>query len=323
MATITNRRVVLAARPKGGPKSEDFRFEEAPARPPVEGEVLLRTLFLSLDPYMRGRMNEAKSYAPSVELGQVMVGAAVCEVVESKSSELAVGAVVVANAGWQQYATLPATQVRKIDDRVAPPSAWLGALGMPGMTAYTGLLNIGQPKAGETVVVSAAAGAVGSVAGQIARLKGCRVVGVAGGRTKCDHVVNDLRFDACVDYKNDTFADDLASACPAGVDVYFENVGGKVFDALLPLLNTFARVPVCGRIASYNQTMPVRGIDRVPMLLGLTLVKRLTFRGFIVTDFAAQHEAFLTDMTGWLQRGDVRYREHIVNGFDHVVEAFQ
>ncbi len=321
---MTNRRVVLAARPKGEPKDGDFRFEQVDVPPPADGEVLVRTIYLSLDPYMRGRMSEAKSYAPSVEIGQVMPGGAIAEVVESKTDRLRIGDIVATgNSGWQQYAVVPASAAWKIDPQLAPLPAYLGVLGMPGLTAYTGLLNIGQPKAGETVVVAAAAGAVGSVVGQIARIKGCRAIGIAGGEEKCAYVVRDLGFDACVDHRSERFADNLAAACPKGVDVYFENVGGKVFETVLPLLNPFGRVPVCGLIAYYNMAAPARGIDRTPMLLRDILVRRLTLRGFIVSDFASQQPQFAREVAGWLREGKLRHREHIVEGFDNVVEAFR
>lgn len=323
MRPSTARRVVLAARPKGEPKAEDFRFEEHALPPLADGEVLLRTIYLSLDPYMRNRMNDAKSYVPPVQIDQVMEGGAVSEVIESRAPHVQPGAIVLSNSGWQEYAVEAAERVRQIDPDLAPVSTYLGVLGMPGLTAYTGLLNIGQPKPGETLVVAAAAGAVGSVVGQIARLKGCRVVGIAGSVVKCGHVVNDLGFDACIDHRSDTFAADLKAACPNGIDIYFENVGGKVFETVLPLMNMFGRIPVCGLIAHYNQTMPARGIDRVPMVLSAILVKRLTMRGFIVSDFASQQPAFERDMTAWLKTGQVKYREHVVDGFDNIVPAFQ
>ncbi len=321
---MTNQRVVLAARPRGELKEEDFRFEEVDVASPAENEVLVRTMYLSLDPYMRGRMSEVKSYAPSLEIGQVMPGGAIAEVVESRAGGLRRGDIVATgNSGWQQYAVVPASGAWKVDASLAPLSAYLGVLGMPGLTAYTGLINIGQPKPGETVVVAAAAGAVGSVVGQVARIKGCRAVGIAGGEEKCAYVTRDLRFDVCVDHRSEKLAEDLAAACPNGIDVYFENVGGKVFEAVLPLLNPFARVPVCGLIAYYNVAMPSRGIDRTPMILRQILVKRLTFRGFIVSDFAGQQPQFAQDMAGWVRDGKVRHREHIVEGFEKVVAAFQ
>src|SRR5579862_4718305 len=281
-AAPMNRRIVLARRPQGAPTADDFRLEELPLPTAGPGEVLLRTLYLSLDPYMRGRMNAGPSYAPPVEIGGVMVGATVSEVVESASPGLQPGDIVSAYSGWQEYAVAKASSVPKLDSGVNPVTYALGVLGMPGMTAYTGLLNIGQPKPGETIVVAAAAGAVGSVVGQIGKLKGCRVVGIAGGKEKCEFVRDQLGFDACVDHRSPAFAQDLQAACSSGIDVYFENVGGAVFQAVLPLLNPFARIPVCGLIAQYSAGETPAGPDRTPALMASIVIKRLTFRGFIV-----------------------------------------
>jgi NADPH-dependent curcumin reductase CurA len=323
MPTATNRRIVLAARPSGEPRDTDFRLEETAIAEPREGQILLRTLYLSLDPYMRGRMNEGPSYAPPVEIGEVMVGATLSEVAESKSPAFKRGDIVLANSGWQEYATATADSVSKLDSGTRPVSYALGVLGMPGMTAYTGLLNIGQPKPGETVVVAAAAGAVGSVVGQIAKIKGCRVAGIAGGKEKCEFVREQLGFDACVDHRSTTFAQDLQGVCSSGIDVYFENVGGAVFDAVLPLLNPFARIPVCGLISRYNASDAPTGPDLTPELMRTILVKRLTFRGFIVMDFNSQRAAFLRDMTGWVREGKVKCREDVVEGLQNAVGAFQ
>ncbi|HWR36930.1 MAG TPA: NADP-dependent oxidoreductase [Clostridia bacterium] len=318
-----NRRIVLAARPKGEPQESDFRLEELEIPAPGDRGVLLRTLYLSLDPYMRGRMSAGPSYAPPVEIGQVMEGGTVCEVVESGDPQFSPGDIVLAYTGWQQYAVADAKSLLKIDPAAAPISTRLGVLGMPGMTAYAGLLNIGQPKPGETVVVAAASGAVGSVVGQIAKIKGCRAVGVAGGKQKCDFVVNELGFDACVDHRSHDFEEQLIAACPSGIDVYFENVGGKVLEAVMPLLNLFARVPVCGLIAHYNATSLPGGPDRVPALMAAILTKRLTLRGFIVSDFAAQQEEFADNMAQWLAAGKVKYREDVVDGLENAITAFQ
>jgi len=323
MKPAKNRRIVLAARPVGEPVDENFRLEESDMPAPGEGETLLRTVYLSLDPYMRGRMNEAQSYAPPVEIGQVMEGSAVSEVVESKAAELRAGDLVVGHTGWQEYSVAGAKGLRRIDPNLAPISTALGILGMPGLTAYTGLLNIGQPQDGETVVVAAAAGAVGSAVGQIAKIKGCRAVGIAGGKQKCDIVVKEFGFDACIDHRSRTFARELKAACPQGVDIYFENVGGQVFGAVLPLLNPFARVPVCGLISQYNATGLPSGPDGVPLLLGAILVKRLTFRGFIVTDFGGQRPEFEKEMAQWLRTGRVKYREDVVDGLQNAVAAFK
>jgi len=323
MPATKNRRIVLAARPVGEPKDENFRLEETNIPAPAEGQALLRTIYLSLDPYQRGRMNAGPSYAPRVEVGQVMEGGAASEVLESKAAELRPGDLVVGYTGWQEYSVAGGNVLRRIDPTLAPISTALGVLGMPGMTAYTGLLNIGQPKAGETVVVSSAAGAVGSVAGQIAKIVGCRAVGIAGGKAKCNFVVNELGFDACVDYHSDQFKVELKAACPIGIDIYFENVGGHVLESVVPLMNLFGRVPVCGLIAYYNATSLPRGPDGVPMLMGAILTKRLTFRGFIVSDFLQQQPQFEMDMAQWLREGKLKYREDVVEGLENAVAAFQ
>ena len=323
MQDKNNRRIVLAARPQGEPRDEDFRLEAVDLPQPGEEQVLLRTIYLSLDPYMRGRMNAGPSYAPPVEIGLVMEGGTVSAVVESRSPAFVPGDIVVGYTGWQEYAVVAAKSLQKLDPARAPVSTALGVLGMPGLTAYTGLLNIGQPKPGETVVVAAASGAVGSVVGQIAKIKGCRAVGIAGGKPKCDFVVDELGFDACVDHHNAPFPQDLKAACPNGVDVYFENVGGRVLNAVLPLMNPFGRVPVCGLIAQYNSTGLAPGIDRVPAFMGAILVRRLTFRGFIVSDFAAQKGDFEREMIEWLRAGKVKYREDVVDGLENAVAAFQ
>jgi NADPH-dependent curcumin reductase CurA len=323
MKLSMNRRIVLAARPDGDPKDSDFRIEEVDIPSPGDSQVLLRNLYLSLDPYMRGRMNAGPSYAAPVELNCVMEGGTVSEVVESKSPSLNAGDIVLSYTGWQEYAVVPAKMVRKLDRNVAPISTALGVLGMPGMTAYTGLLNIGQPKEGETVVVAAAAGAVGSAVGQIAKIKGCRAVGIAGGPKKCDYVRNELGFDACIDHRSASFADELKAACPKGVDVYFENVGGAVLKAVVPLLNNFARVPVCGLIAQYNMSALPSGPDWSPVLMASALIKRLTIRGFIVSDFEAQRGEFYRNMSAWLREGRIKHREDMVDGIENVVGAFQ
>jgi NADPH-dependent curcumin reductase len=323
MQPARNRRIVLAARPKGEPQDADFRLEETEIPSTTDGEVLLRTLYLSLDPYMRGRMNAARSYAAPVEIGEVMEGGTVSEVIESQVADFHPGDVVLSHCGWQEYAVAKAKGLRRLDPGAAPISTALGVLGMPGFTAYTGLLNIGQPKAGETVVVAAAAGAVGSVVGQMAKILGCRAIGIAGGQEKCDHVRNDLGFDECLDHRAGGLKAELKRVCPNGIDVYFENVGGAVFDAVFGLLNPFARIPVCGLIAHYNATGLPEGPDRTPFLMSAILIKRLTFRGFIVTDFASQHSDFVRDMSGWIKEGKMRYREHVVDGLENAVAAFQ
>ena len=322
MPTRINRQIQLRSRPEGFPTEADFRMVEAPAPDPAPGQMLVRTIYLSLDPYMRGRMNAGPSYAPAVELGGVMPGGTVGQVAASRHDGFAEGDLVLAGAGWQEYGLSDGRGVRKLDPRDAPISTALGVLGMPGFTAWVGLTEVVALKPGDVVVVSAASGAVGSAAGQIAKLRGHRVVGVAGAQKKCDYVVNELGFDSCVSHRSDTLADDLKAACPGGIDLYFENVGGKVFDAVLPLLNPFGRVPVCGRIASYNATSLPDGPDRVPQLMGLALVRRLTIRGFIVFDHADREPDFLRDMGGWIRSGELKYREDVVDGLDNAVGAF-
>jgi len=315
------KRILLAARPVGEPKESDFRIEEMLLPEPRAGQMLLRTLWLSLDPYMRGRMSDAPSYAKPVEIGQVMEGRTVSEVVESKLDDYSAGDIVLGPHGWQTHAISDGQGVRKIDPALAPVSTALGVLGMPGMTAYTGLAEIGRPQAGETVVVSAASGAVGSLVGQIARLKGARVVGIAGGLRKCRYVVEELGFEACVDHRAPELPARLKQACPNGIDVYFENVGGAVFEAVFPLLNNFARVPVCGQIANYNAIEMPAGALPTSALLRAVLTKRLTLRGFIVTDFAARQGEFLRDVSAWLREGRIKYREDVVDGIEKAPRA--
>jgi hypothetical protein len=315
--SLKNRQVLLASRPSGEPTPDNFRLVQAEAPRPGPGQMLLRTAYLSLDPYMRGRMNAGRSYARPVEVGEVMEGRGVAEVVESNLPGYQAGDVVFAPTGWQEYALSDGKEARKLDASLGPVSYALGVLGMPGLTAYAGLLTVGQPKPGETVVVAAASGAVGSLVGQIAKIKGCRAVGVAGGEKKCRYVTEELGFDACLDHRDAALPERLKEACPSGIDVYFENVGGKVFDAVFPLLNNFARVPVCGLIAQYNQTEPPAGPDRVPAVMMAALVKRLTFRGFIVGDFAAQFPQFLAEMSTWLKEGKVKYREDVTDGLEN------
>jgi NADPH-dependent curcumin reductase CurA len=315
------RRVVLASRPVGEPKPENFRLEEFPVPKPGPGEVLLRTVWLSLDPYMRGRMSDAPSYAPPVQIGQAMVARAICEVAASNNPEFAVGDLVGANAGWQTHAVSDGKGLGRIDPKAAPPSAFLGVLGMPGLTAYAGLLEIGKPQPGETVVVAAASGPVGSMVGQIAQIKGARAVGIAGGAEKCTFVKNELKFADCLDHRAPDFAEQLAAACPKGIDVYFENVGGAVFDAVLPLLNPFARVPVCGLVSMYNATELPPGPNRLPLLMRAVLSKRLTVRGFIVSDFAAKQPEFLREVATWMREGRIKFREDVVEGLENAPRA--
>jgi NADPH-dependent curcumin reductase len=317
MTTQKNRQILLASRPHGEPTPDNFKLVEADVPEPGPGQMLLRTVYLSLDPYMRGRMNAGASYARPVEVGEVMEGRSVCQVVKSNTPHYKAGDIVLAGTGWQEYSLSDGKEVQKVDPALGPISYALGVLGMPGLTAYTGLLNIGKPQPGETLVVAAASGAVGSVVGQIAKVKGCRVIGIAGGEQKRRLVKEELGFDACLDHRQPDLAERLKSACPNGVDIYFENVGGAVFDAVLPLLNTFARIPVCGLIAQYNATELPAGPNRVPLLMQSILVKRLTFRGFIVWDYASQFRDFMADMSGWLRQGRIKYREDITDGLEN------
>ena len=317
MTEVKALQVVLAARPQGRPKLSDFRLEETVIPMPGAGEVLLRVQYLSLDPYMRGRMDDRKSYATPVPLGGVMPGESVAIVIASNHPAYCEGDIVVARTGWRTHAVLDGADLRKLDPAVAPVTTALGVLGMPGHSAYVGLLDIGQPKAGETVVVSAASGAVGSVVGQIAKIKGCRVLGIAGGEAKCRYVTNELGFDACVDHRAPDFAAALARACPNGIDVDFENVGGPVLQAIWPLLNNFARVIVCGLIAHYNEVAPPPGPD-----IRYVLAKRLTVRGFIILDHSARFGDFLRDVSTWLREGRIKYREDIVDRLENAPEAF-
>ena len=317
MTTSVNRQIVLRSRPVGMPKPGDFDLVESPLPQPKDGEVLCRTVYLSLDPYMRGRISGARSYAQSVEPGQVIVGGTVGEVLESKHPGLAKGDVVLGYDGWQSHAVSKGGGLRKLDPKQAPVSTALGVLGMPGMTAYVGLLDIGQPKPGETVVVSAASGAVGSAVGQIAKIKGCRAVGVAGSQDKCDYVVRELGFDACVNYKKGDLLASLKEACPKGIDVYFENVGGDVLRAVMALLNQNARIPLCGLISEYNATEVGPGPNLRPLLFNRALIK-----GFIVSDHMARMGDFLKDCGGWLREGRLKHREDVVVGLEKAPEAF-
>jgi NADPH-dependent curcumin reductase len=322
MAEPSNHRIVLASRPDAEPTQDHFRLESAPVPELGPGQILIRILWLSLDPYMRGRMSAAKSYAKPVEIGEVMEGGTVGEVVVSNHSDYAPGDFVLSHSGWQEYAIVDGSGVRKLDPALAPLSTALGVLGMPGMTAYTGLLNIGQPKPGETVVVAAAAGPVGSLVGQIARIKGCHVVGIAGGADKCAYLLDELEFDAAIDHRTPDMPGMLAKACPNGIDVYFENVGGEVWNAVFPLLNEFARIPICGLVAHYNDSGLPPGPDRTPLLMRAILSKRLTLRGFIVRDFASQADEFRREVSSWLRAGRIKYREDVVEGLENAPGAF-
>ena len=321
--SLVNRQWTLASRPVGAPSLNNFNFIEVDKPKIQQGEILLRTVFLSLDPYMRGRMNDAKSYAEPVAIDEVMVGGTVCRVEESNHPDYSIGEWVVSFSGWQDYAISDGIDLLKLGMDPVQPSYALGVRGMPGLTAYMGLLDIGQPKAGEPVVVAAATGAVGSLVGQIAKLKGCKVVGIAGGEEKCRSAVDDLGFDLCVDHTSPDLAEQLAKACDNGIDVYFENVGGKVFDAVLPLLNACARIPLCGMISQYNATELPEGPDRMFALMGNLLVKRIKMQGFIVfDDYGHRYNEFSDDMSQWLADGKIKYREDLVEGLENAVESF-
>jgi NADPH-dependent curcumin reductase CurA len=317
-----NKQWLLKSRPVGEPTPENFELAETPIPEPGEGEFLMKTIYMSLDPYMRGRMDAGKSYSARAELGEVMLGSGGAVVTKSNNSGFKEGDYVMGMTKWQAYSVSDGTGIMKLDPSLAPISTAVGVLGMPSLTAYFGLLDIGQPKEGETVVVAAASGAVGSVVGQIAKIKGCRAVGIAGSKEKCDYVEQELGFDICLNYKDADFADKLKEACPDGIDIYYENVGGMVFETVLPLLNDFARIPLCGRIANYNMTGHPEGPDMLPAFMGQMLVKRMTLRGFIISDHYHKLPEFLREMGGWVSSGQVKYREDIVKGIENAPEAF-
>ncbi len=314
--------IILASRPAATPGPEHFRMETAEMPALRDNQVMLRVLFLSLDPYMRGRMSAAKSYADPVPVGGVMEGETVCEVIQSQSPSFKGGEIVRAMTGWRSHAVMDAAKVRHVDTHGAPASTALGVLGMPGFTAYGGMKVIGQPKSGETVVVAAASGPVGSLVGQIAKLAGARAVGIAGGKDKCAYVKDELGFDRVIDHRSTSFASELAEACPGGVDVYFENVGGHVWDGVFPLLNTYARVPVCGLIAQYNGPVD-SGQDRLPATMSAILRKSLLIRGFINTEFLEHHYgAFQNEIGTLVASGRIKYKEDIVDGLESAPKAF-
>ncbi|HET7088794.1 MAG TPA: NADP-dependent oxidoreductase [Anaerolineae bacterium] len=312
-----NQQILLAHRPTGAPQTSDFRWVETAVPEIGDGQFLVRSHYLSLDPYMRGRMSEAKSYAKPVELGEVMIGGAVGQVVTSRHPKFKAGDMVVGNFGWQLYAVSDGAGVRKITDRNLPLSAYLGVVGMPGVTAYVGLLDIGQPKSGETVVVSAAGGAVGGVVGQIARIHGCRTVGIAGGPEKCRYVVEELGFDACVDYKTGRLWEDVKEATPQGIDVYFDNVGGEILDTILRRMNPFGRIPLCGVISQYNATQPY-GVKNTRSLL----INRIKLQGFLIFDHSARWPVVIKELAQWVSEGKIKYRETVAEGLRSAPEAF-
>ena len=313
------RRFVLASRPVGLPKESDFKLVEAPLPAPQPEQVLVKTVYLSVDPYMRGRITGVRTYADPVLVGDVMVGGTVGQVIESRDPSLQPGDYVVGYWGWQDLAVAPAVGLQKLNPQLAPVSTALGVLGMPGMTAYFGFLEICHPKAGETVVVSGAAGAVGSLVGQIARIKDCRVIGIAGADDKIKYIVNDLGFDGAFNYKTtNNYVGSLKELCPKGIDCYFDNVGGAISDAVFALLNPFARVSVCGQISQYNLHAPEPG----PRLLGQILVRQLKVEGFIVTRFQERWREGIAQMAQWIKEGRIQYHEDIVEGFEKTPRAF-
>ena len=318
-----NRRIALAARPRGLPTMQDFCLDEAAVPTPDEGQVLLRTLYLSLDPYMRNVMDEiAPIYTTSVPIGAAMPGGTINRVVASRHPRFRGGDLVLGNAGWQDYALSDGRDLIPLGE-IAQPSLALGGLGMPGFTAHVGLIDIGQPKPGDTVVVAAATGAVGAVVGQIAKLKGARAVGIAGGTDKCRYAVEELGFDACLDRHDPQFAERLAAVCANGIDVYFENVGGAVFDAVLPLLNIGARVPVCGFISHYNDQKLPPGPNRLPLLMSALVQKRVRMQGFIILDhYGDRFDVFRQEMRAWVEAGKVKLREDRVDGLENAPAAF-
>ena len=311
---MKNLQVRLASRPAGWVSEENFRLVEEETPPLGDGQLLLRNRWLSLDPYMRGRMNDARSYAPKVEIDQVMVGGTVAEVIESRHPKWSAGEFAVGMLGWQELAVSDGKGLQKVP---GGSSIYLGPVGMPGVTAWLGLVDIAQPKAGETVVVSAAAGAVGSVVGQLAKLRGCRAVGIAGGAKKCQHVVKDLGFDACIDYKAGGLRDDLKAAAPNGIDIYFENVGGDVLDEVVRRLNPFARIPLCGLVSQYNETQP-RGLGNLSALL----TNRVKLQGFIVTDHLDRWPAALAELGPLVAEGKLKHHETVVEGLRQAPRAF-
>jgi NADPH-dependent curcumin reductase CurA len=323
LGSLSNRQFRLAARPVGLPKASDWNLTTEPVPDPADGQVLVKVLQLSLDPAMRGWMNDGRSYIPPVGIGEVMRAIGVGKVIASKNAAFAVGDLVAGGFGIQEYCLVTDTRqagLNKVDPRLAPPEKWLNALGMPGMTAYFGLLDVGQPKEGETVVVSGAAGAVGQTVGQVARIKGCRVIGIAGGKAKCDFVVNELKFDACIDYKSGNgqdgaraVRDGLKQHCPKGVDVYFDNVGGDILDVVLTRINKHARIVICGAISQYNNTTPVKGPSNYMMLL----VARARMQGMVVFDYADRYGVAIKDIALWMKEGKFISREDVVDGIEN------
>jgi NADPH-dependent curcumin reductase CurA len=317
----TNRQIAFVRRPEGMPSADVFAQRHADMPVPSDGDILCQNLVLSVDPYLRLKMYDRRSYTPPLQIGESIPGRAVARVVDSRDQSLRPGDHVAISGGWQEYAVVPARSAKKVDLSLAPAGAWLGPLGMTGLTAYVGLLDIGKPMAGETLVVSGAAGAVGSLVGQIGRIRGCRVVGIAGSDEKCSAVMGGFGFDACVNYRDPDFAERLADACANGCDVYFDNVGGRISQTVIARFNDFARMAVCGLISQYSGQQPSEP-TALDELMRLILTRRLVVRGFIVSDLANRYPDFDTDMAAWLRDGSITYREHVHHGFDRVVPAF-
>ncbi|ASK60988.1 NADP-dependent oxidoreductase [Virgibacillus phasianinus] len=312
------QQIKLVKRPVGIPTEKDFEFAQVPIGEPVKGEVLVRTVYISVDPYLRGRMNDVKSYVPPFELNTVISSGVIGQVVESKSTRFEKNDIVTGMLGWQQYSVAGESEIRKVDATIAPASAYLSVLGLTGLTAYFGLLEIGQPKEGETVVVSGAAGAVGSMVGQLAKIKGTRVVGIAGSDEKVNYLINKLGFDAAINYKTENVKEALKKACPNGIDVYYENVGGEIGDAVLPLLNKFARIPVCGAISTYNNKEADIGLRVQSYLIKTSSL----MKGFTVGDYSSRFQEGAEALAGWLQEGKLQYEETVTDGFEHTIDAF-
>ncbi|MBE8986263.1 NADP-dependent oxidoreductase [Nostoc sp. LEGE 12450] len=317
MSDLMNKQIILKSRPVGEPKESDFALVETPTPEPSEGEILSRTIYLSLDPYMRGRISASESYAASVELNSAIVGGTVSQVIKSNHPQFQVGDFVLSNNGWQTYAVSKGETLRKLDPTQAPLSYSLGVLGMPGLTAYAALLDIGQPKEGETVVVSAASGAVGAVAGQIAKIKGARVVGIVGSDDKRDYIVKELGFDVGINRKTQELDSALKEAAPNGIDVYYDNTAGVILETVLQQINLGARIPLVGLISEYNATSTPSGPNLMPLL-----IKRALIKGFLVSDYQHRFNDFLRDVSGWLQSGQLKYKEDVVIGLEKAPRAF-
>ena len=318
-----NKKIILKQRPVGEPKFDDFELIEEKTRDPDSNEVLIKTIYMSLDPYMRGRMNDAKSYAKAVEIGEEMEAGAVSQVIKSNSSKFKEGDFVEGRTGWQDNPTVNEKKLRLLDPNMAPLSTAIGVLGMPGTTAYVGMKNFAKPQKGETLVVSAASGAVGGTVGQIGKIYGCKVIGIAGTNEKCEYTKEVYGFDECINYKDLSFKENLKEACKDGVDIYWENVGGSSFDAVMPLFNDFARIPVCGLISFYNLTsLKLDGPDRLPLLFRQLLTKRMMYKGFIVFDHYDQRQESIEEMSKWIKEGKLKYKEDFIDGLEKAPEAF-